>query len=69
MLERIKQETAAFGGSVAGMDYGAEVTLHALLPEERAEEFSARVFDLSAGKIEVVIDGERLCPAPLGKRG
>ena len=69
MLERIKQETAAFGGSVAGMDYGAEVTLHALLPEERAEKFSARVFDLSAGKIEVVIDGERLCPAPLGKRG
>ena len=27
MLERIKIETAAFGGSVAGLDYGAEVTL------------------------------------------
>ena len=69
MLERIKQETAAFGGSVAGLDYGAEVTLRMLLPEERAEEFKARVYDISAGKIKIRIDGESLRPAPLGKRG
>ena len=69
MLERLKTETAAFGGVVEGLDYGAEVTLRALLPEERAEEFSARVFDLSAGKIKVQITGESLRPAPLAKRG
>ena len=69
MLERLKTETAAFGGVVADMDYGAEVTLRVLLPEERAEEFSARVFDLSAGKIKVQITGESLRPAPLAKRG
>ena len=69
MLERLKTETAAYGGVVEGLDYGAEVTLRALLPEERAEEFSARVFDLSAGKIKVQITGESLRPAPLAKRG
>ncbi len=69
MLERLKTETAAFGGSVAGLDYGAEVTLRVLLPEERAEDFCARVFDLSAGKIAVPITGESLCPAPVEKRG
>ena len=69
MLERIKIETAAFGGSVDGLDYGAEVTLRVLLPEERAEDYCARIFDLGAGKIKVQITGESLCPAPLGKRG
>ena len=69
MLERVRQETAAFGGSVADMDYGAAVTLRELLPEERAEDFAARIYDLSAGKIEVRISGERMCPAPREKRG
>ena len=69
MLERIKIETAAFGGSVDGLDYGAEVTLRVLLPEERAEDYCARIFDLGAGKIKVQITGESLCPAPLGKCG
>ncbi len=68
MLERIRQETAACGGVVDGLDYGAEVTLTALLPEERAEAFTARVFDLSAGKIETIIAGESDRPAPLSKR-
>ncbi len=68
MLERIKIETAAFGGSVDGLDYGAEVTLRVLLPEERAKDYCARIFDLGAGKIKVQITGESLCPAPLGTR-
>ena len=65
MLERIRQETAAFGGVVSELDYGAEVTLTALLPEERAEEFIARVYDLSAGKIEAIAAGASDRPAPL----
>ena len=58
MLERLKQETAAFGGAVAGLDYGADVTMTVLLPEERAEDFFARVYDLSGGKLEAVAAGE-----------
>ena len=65
MLERIRQETAAFGGVVSELDYGAEVTLTALLPEERAEAFIARVYDLSAGKIEAIAAGASDRPAPL----
>ena len=64
MLERIRQETAAFGGVVSELDYGAEVTLTALLPEERAEAFIARVYDLSAGKIEAIAAGASDRPAP-----
>ena len=63
LLERVKQETAAFGGAVSGMDYGAEVTLTVLLPEERAEDYRARIFDLSAGKLAPRITGESFQPA------
>ena len=35
-LERYKQEIAAFDGAVDTLDYGAAVTLRALLPEARA---------------------------------
>lgn len=51
LLERLRQETAAFGGVVEDEEYGAEVTLRLLLPGERAEAFAARVYDLSAGKL------------------
>lgn len=64
MLERLKQETAAFGGAVAGLDYGADVTMTLLLPEERAEDFIARVYDLSGGKIEALVAGECFRAAP-----
>jgi uncharacterized YigZ family protein len=66
MLERIKIETAAFGGSVAGLDYGAEVTLRVLLPEERAEAFRARIFDLSGGATRPTVAGESFQAAALG---
>ena len=52
-LERIRQETAACGGAVEEVEYGAVVTLRALLPGERAEEFASRIFDISAGKLRV----------------
>ena len=58
LLERLRQETAAFGGAVEGEDYGAEVTLRALLPSERAEAFAARIFDLSAGRVQARVCGE-----------
>ena len=47
-----------FGGAVADTDYGAAVTLRVLLPEERAEAFRTRIFELSAGKIEANVAGE-----------
>ncbi len=65
-LERCKLEIAAFDGAVAGMDYGAGVTIRALLPEERSEAFRARILDISGGKVEPAVTGESLQAVPLG---
>ena len=65
-LERYKQEIAAFDGAVAGMDYGAGVSIRALLPEERSEAFRARILDLSGGAVEPAVTGESLQAVPVG---
>ena len=64
-LERYKQEIAAFDGAVAGMDYGAGVSIRALLPEERSEAFRARILDLSGGAVEPAVTGESLQAVPV----
>ena len=64
MFERARLEVAAFGGVVENVDYGADVVLSALLPEERAEEFAAHILDVSAGTIEVLEAGEEFKDVP-----
>ena len=64
MFERARLEVAAFGGVVENVDYGADVVLSALLPEERAEEFAAHILDVSAGTIEVLEAGEQFKDVP-----
>ena len=63
-FEGMRREVAAFGGVVEGVDYGADVVLSALLPEERAEEFAAHVLDVTAGTVEVLEAGEQLKDVP-----
>ena len=62
--EKLKQEITAFGGIVAGLDYGAAVTIHAYVPEESAEDFKARIFDVSAGGVTVCVTGEDFRAVP-----
>ena len=64
MFERARLEVTAFGGVVENVDYGADVVLSALLPEERAEEFAAHILDVSAGTIEVLEAGEEFKDVP-----
>ena len=64
-LERYKQEIAAFDGAVEDLDYGAAVTIRALLPEERAEDFRARIFDLSGGAVKAAVTGESYKAVPV----
>ena len=64
MFERARLEIAAFDGVVQGVDYGADVVLSALLPEEKAEEFAAHILDASAGTIEVLEAGEAFQDVP-----
>ena len=63
-LERYKLEIAAFGGAVEEMDYGAAVTIRALLPEERQADFAARIFDLSGGSVTPAVTGESFQAVP-----
>ena len=64
MFERARLEVAAFDGVVENVDYGADVVLSALLPEEKAADFAAHILDVSAGTIEVLEAGEEFKDVP-----
>ncbi len=65
LLERMKAAVTAAGGVVSDLEYGADVVLRALLPEECAEPFRTQVRDLSAGAVEVTVTGEALRAVPV----
>ena len=56
LYERIRQETEKNGGILEETDFGADVTLTILTPEEQTEGYLARLVELSAGSIQ----GEKL---------
>lgn len=60
LFARLQQETESWEGVVTDTEYGADVTLKALLPEERAEEFIAHVVDITAGSVRPAACGEAL---------
>ena len=63
-FEEVRREVFHFGGVGEGVDYGADVLLSVLIPEERAELFTAHLFDASAGTIETLESGEAFRAAP-----
>lgn len=67
--ERIKLEIAAFGGIIKNTDFGADVSFDLLLPEAQTRPFLARVFDLSAGTIEGLIDDSEYLDFPIEVNG
>lgn len=67
--ERIKLEVAAFGGVVENADFGADVGFDLLLPKDRLDAFLAHVFDLSAGTIEGMTDGDVYRAFPIEPKG
>ncbi len=71
LFARIRQETEGLGGLVEDTDFGADVTVTALLPEERAGEYLRRLRDLSNGQVlgEPVEQVFRGVPAERGKGG
>lgn len=64
-MEKLKNEITACGALVADTEYAADVTLKILIPEEDAEDFKARIFDLSAGSVRVIVTGESFRAVPL----
>ena len=62
LAEKFKLECAAFDGVLQDTLYGADVTLKVLIPEERAEEFSLRITDVTAGACKALACGEEFMP-------
>lgn len=65
MLERLKTECTAIGGVVADIEYSADVCLKLLLPEDKADAFSQRTADVTAGASELEITGEEFKPVKI----
>ena len=64
LLERVKMDIAACGGTVRDTVYGADVTLRAAFPAGGAEAFAPRLTELSAGTLELAAAGEEYLPGP-----
>ena len=64
LFERARQETEAAGGLVDGAEYGADVTLRVLLPEEKATGFTDRITELTAGGVVPAVTGESFKDVP-----
>lgn len=59
LFERMKLEVEAAGGGVDAVDYSDAVTMDYWIPGGGEEEFSRRIVELSAGKVEPMPSGER----------
>lgn len=64
-FERVKLETQGQSGVLGEVEYGADVTVHALLPENSADAFLERMTELGAGGIFAEPMGERFHPVAL----
>ena len=63
--ERLKNEIAAAGGVVTDMEYADAVTIKVLVPEESADDFGAKMTDLTAGSAQVSVTGESFKAVPV----
>jgi uncharacterized YigZ family protein len=63
--ESIMRELAGFNGISTDIDYGVDIMITALLPEEKAEPFAKRIFDVTAGTVECETVGECLRAVPI----
>lgn len=65
LFQKLTLEVTAAGGVVTETEYGADVTLHALLPEEQEAAFAARILDVTAGSVRVIVTGEAEKAVPM----
>lgn len=63
-FDSIRREVLSSTGVVESVDYGTDVLLSALLPESQANDFAARVLDVSAGSVAVLEAGMRFKDVP-----
>ena len=63
-FEEVRRSVLHHGGVEEQVDYGADVLLSVLIPEERAGQFAAHLLEASAGTIEVLQAGEQFKAVP-----
>lgn len=63
--ERVKLEVTAFGGIIRTCDFGAEVELELLFPENQAVAFLDRLTDLTSGTVEGMETGQEYKAFPM----
>ena len=64
LLEQVKLEIAAAGGTVDAADYGAAVTLTASVPAENTGNLQKRLTELSAGGVTLAELSRSFRPGP-----
>jgi uncharacterized YigZ family protein len=71
LFDQIRREVVSFDGVVLDTEYGADVRLSVLIPEERQAEFEADLVELTAGTVHAQVSGEefRAVPIRLPKEG
>lgn len=65
--ERMKLEVDAFGGILRDTQFGADVELEILLPEQQAQPFLNRLTDLTAATVEGMITGQEYKAFPVSE--
>ena len=63
--ERVKLEVAAFGGIIRQTDFGAEVELELLFPENQVEPFLEKLTDMTAATVEGMEVGQEYRAFPV----
>lgn len=66
-FEQVKRIVERDGGVLGETEYGADVIVHALLPEDKAEAFTVDITELMAGDSGAQIIGEALKAVPVKK--
>jgi uncharacterized YigZ family protein len=66
-FERVRLEVEAAGGVLGEVEYTEQVTVHALLPAHKADAFTQRITELSAGGVCPVAEGEAWRAVPREK--
>ena len=65
LFERMKLEVERQGGALGGVEYAEDVTIRALLPEQRVEDFIAAVTERTAGEVLPRACGEAYRAVPI----
>lgn len=60
--ERIRKETEKFGAVIQNTEYGTDILLTVLVPEQDVERYCAMLIDMTAGEVEPIRDGEEFQP-------